>query len=430
MNQVSELRSLWYAFFKPRGKSALREIAADQGLEFAGYSDPPAKLLPHLDLDWQSELGRSLAGSSKRYQLHNLVRGEHRGRSIAAFDLEQCSTMQDHTDSSIYWSCVLVALDVELPQFSVEHATRVTRALQKTPGLRDVEVGLKDFDDTFSVHAKPAELARELLHEELVHWLMELPLRTSFEIKGDSLLLKRNPLRKRADWEQMIDVAHGFCERIPPSMSSRYPSGAAEAADAPARSERTIEVRAQTMKQSRDALAARSGGLFSRIRNASAGTMTAVKPPEGTPPGAAAEVRRRLLGIYGRGITTGLDSGDVVVVWGAKVEARKRNRRHEFRYRALRLSLDATRGTATGLGFKHDSDAELASDELLSASSDWERGPHSGSEGARVLMWLGDDGYLPSPGGEDHVFSWEALREAVIEAVTGAGWTYRPQVVF
>ena len=50
-----------------------------------------------------------------------------------------------------------------------------------------------------------------------------------------------------------------------------------------------------------------------------------------------------------------------------------------------------------------------------------------GSETMHVIAWLGPH---RTEGGADekgYKFSWGDLRDPVIEAVTGAGWTYKPK---
>ncbi len=66
---------------------------------------------------------------------------------------------------------------------------------------------------------------------------------------------------------------------------------------------------------------------------------------------------------------------------------------------------------------------------MLSGGAEWERGQHIGSETMHVLAWLGPH---HTEGGADergYKFSWADLREPVIEAVTAAGWTYKPKKV-
>jgi hypothetical protein len=168
-------------------------------------------------------------------------------------------------------------------------------------------------------------------------------------------------------------------------------------------------------------------GLFSKLKEKSRGVMTAAAPAEGVAPAPESEVRQRLLAITGNGITTGEDDGDVVVAWAAQVDAVGPGGADlRFVYRAIRVELDPDGHEASGICFKTDSDAELGP-SFLAVAKNWERGQHVGSESFKVVAWLGA---VASAGGAEagsYKFSWSDLRDPVIEAVTGAGWTYKPK---
>lgn len=171
-------------------------------------------------------------------------------------------------------------------------------------------------------------------------------------------------------------------------------------------------------------------GLFDKLKERSEGVLTAAKPADGVAPEDEGSVRERLLAISGKGIETGEDDGEIVVAWSAKVaSAGPTSGSVEYRYRAIRLSLDPSEHEATGICFKTDSDAEISANGQFGASKSWERGQHIGSETMHVLAWFGPH---HTEGGADekgYKFSWSDLRKPVIEAVTGAGWTYKPKAV-
>jgi len=171
-------------------------------------------------------------------------------------------------------------------------------------------------------------------------------------------------------------------------------------------------------------------GFLDKLKEKGRGVITAAKPEEGVPAAAADEVRSRLRAISGKGIETGSDGEQVVVSWSAKVaSAGVGGGEYEYRYRAIRLDLDPESSTASGICFKTDTEAEIDTDASFSASKQWERGQHVGSEKMHVIAWLGPHS---TEGGADesgYEFSWSDLREPVIEAVTGAGWTYKPKKV-
>ena len=62
-------------------------------------------------------------------------------------------------------------------------------------------------------------------------------------------------------------------------------------------------------------------GFLDKLKEKGRGVVTAAKPEDGVEPQAADEVQSRLLAISGKGIQTGVDDGDIVVAWGAKVSS-------------------------------------------------------------------------------------------------------------
>jgi hypothetical protein len=171
-------------------------------------------------------------------------------------------------------------------------------------------------------------------------------------------------------------------------------------------------------------------GFLDKLRERGRGVVTAAKPAEGVEPADEADVRRRLLGISGKGIETGEDGGEVVVAWYAKVAVSALGTAgYENLYRAFRIELDPSDHTAAGICVKTATQAEVGVNGELSGSTEWERGQHLGSETLRVMAWLGPHHTEGGAGEEGFTFNWASLREAVIEAVTGAGWTYKPKKV-
>jgi hypothetical protein len=171
-------------------------------------------------------------------------------------------------------------------------------------------------------------------------------------------------------------------------------------------------------------------GFLDKLKSKGVGVITAAKPEAGVAPASAADVRSRLLAISGKGIETGEDGDEIVVAWQAKVASSgSGSAGHEYRYRAIRVELDSDDNAAKGVCFKTDTDTEASVSGVFSASKGWERGQHIGSETMHVLAWLGPH---QTEGGADeqgYKFSWGDLRQQVIDAVTGAGWTYKPKKV-
>jgi hypothetical protein len=168
-------------------------------------------------------------------------------------------------------------------------------------------------------------------------------------------------------------------------------------------------------------------GLFDKLKEKGRGIVTAAKPADGVEAQPQEQVQQRLLAISGRGIETGIDEGEIVISWSAKVAgAGAGGVGYEYLYRAIRLTLDEDEHSASALCFKTTTEAEVGSGGF-SASKGWEKGQHIGSESVHVIAWLGPH---QTEGGADergYKFSWSDLRDPAIEAVTGAGWTYKPR---
>jgi hypothetical protein len=171
-------------------------------------------------------------------------------------------------------------------------------------------------------------------------------------------------------------------------------------------------------------------GFLDKLKEKGRGVMTAAKPGEGVEPQPLDEVRRRLLAITGTGIQTAEEDGDVVVAWSAKIaSAGAGGAGYEYLYRAIRVSFDEGDHEASGIGLKTTTEAELGVGGSFSGAKDWERGQHMGSETVHVIAWLGPH---QTEGGADesgYKFSWSDLRDPVMDAVTAAGWTYKPKKV-
>lgn len=170
-------------------------------------------------------------------------------------------------------------------------------------------------------------------------------------------------------------------------------------------------------------------GFLDRLKDRSRGILTAAKPEDGVDPQPAEEVRRRLLAISGRGIEATDEGERMVVAWSAKVaSAGPGGADYEFLYRAIQLELDEADHEVSGICLKTSTTAELDAGGLTAAKG-WERGQHIGSETLHVLAWLGPHATGGAADEKGYKFAWSDLRDPVIDAVTSAGWTYRPKKV-
>lgn len=171
-------------------------------------------------------------------------------------------------------------------------------------------------------------------------------------------------------------------------------------------------------------------GFLDKLKEKGRGIVTAARPEDGVDPQPAEEVRRRLLAITGKGIETAEEDGTIVVAWSARIaSAGPGGAGAEYLYRAFEIDLDESDHEAAGIALKTTGDAEVGAGGSFSAGLAWERGQHIGSETVHVVAWLGPHS---TEGGADesgYRFAWSDLRDPIIDAVTGAGWTYKPKKV-
>jgi hypothetical protein len=170
-------------------------------------------------------------------------------------------------------------------------------------------------------------------------------------------------------------------------------------------------------------------GLLDKFKEEGRGVAGPVPPQEGIEPQPADEVRRRLMAITGKGIEAKADGDDIVVSWSAKLaSAGVFGLGKESLYRAFRISLAEADHEAVASTIESTDEGAAGPGGLsLSKSKSWGSGKQWGTQSEHVLSWGGPH---RTEGGADesgYKFSWSDLREPVIDAVTGAGWTYRPK---
>lgn len=168
-------------------------------------------------------------------------------------------------------------------------------------------------------------------------------------------------------------------------------------------------------------------GLLDKLKGT--GVLTSAKPEQGVEPQPPEEVARRLTEISGDGIETEQQGDEIVVSWGAKVKsAGGASASYRYAYRAIRVRLDAAERIAKGLCLKTTADGRIRGTSF-SGGAEWERGQHVGMETFQVVALLGPHETERGADEGGYMFKWSTLRDPVIEAVTGAGWTYKPEKV-
>lgn len=154
-----------------------------------------------------------------------------------------------------------------------------------------------------------------------------------------------------------------------------------------------------------------------------------VPPVAGVEPMSADQVKARLLGISGLGIETHDHGDSVTVVWSAGVGGIGANTGLivSYVYRALRLTLDPASRTVAGICLEREAELEIGPTGFLTGN--WHKGQWVGSDVLNVGRWLGPHEVTGAAEGTGtgYEFDWAQLRDPIVEAVTGAGWTYHPE---
>ena len=170
-------------------------------------------------------------------------------------------------------------------------------------------------------------------------------------------------------------------------------------------------------------------GFLDKLKEKGRGIVTVAKPEDGVAPQSAEELRGRLLSISGKGIETGEDDGEIVVSWSAKVSsAGAGGGEYEYLYRAIRLAPRRRARRCRALLQNHHRRRARQQRDLC--FKELGKGQHGDGlpETVHVSGCLASS--RQTEGGADeggYKFSWPDLRDPVIDAVTGAGWTYKPK---
>jgi hypothetical protein len=172
-------------------------------------------------------------------------------------------------------------------------------------------------------------------------------------------------------------------------------------------------------------------GLKDFFNDEEAGVLKPVEPEEGVAPATADEVRERLRALASDAIRVDEGDGKITVAWHAEIWNRGRmGSGNQEMVRALELTLDEAKTEVSGIGFTKDLDEgtglfNIGSHHEVSE----ERGQFTGGNFEKVVSNLGGEHGATGGANQDgsYKFEWKDLRHSVIEAVTGAGWTYVPK---
>jgi hypothetical protein len=153
--------------------------------------------------------------------VRHVVSGERRGRPVLSFEYRYTVSTGSNppTSTTHYFQVTAVGLPGRLPRLEVtrEH---LGHKLLGLIGVHDLRLGEPAFDEMFRVRAEDDEVARRVLHFDLIRWLESDPRAgdAPFRFEGDTLLTW-TPKRISADGvPEQADFAIDIVEQVPEDL--------------------------------------------------------------------------------------------------------------------------------------------------------------------------------------------------------------------
>jgi hypothetical protein len=147
----------------------------------------------------------------------NVLFGTWRGLEVRAFDYEYSI----NEDDIRYLSCVVTAIPGGWPSLVIQPETLLTTIADRL-ALHDINFELEAFNRLFEVRCSDRRFAAALVDARMMEWLMSRTPLGGFEINGQWILAYRDQVQP---WhiESVLELVHGFVQRIPRIMPSLYP---------------------------------------------------------------------------------------------------------------------------------------------------------------------------------------------------------------
>lgn len=123
-----------------------------------------------------------------------------------------------------YFSCVLIRIPgIYGPRLTIAPERALSR-LADAVGFRDLQFESEDFNRAFQVEVTGDErFAYALLDAGMIEWLPTAARGHRFETLGDLVLVSRSQVGAAGLWD-LLSVARGFRDRVPPVVADLYPA--------------------------------------------------------------------------------------------------------------------------------------------------------------------------------------------------------------
>lgn len=149
----------------------------------------------------------------------HVLRGEHRGRQVTAFEYtfkETHGTGQDRRTETFTHTVVALSLPSGKPTLQVGREG-FGRKLLGFVGVRDLQLESEQFNETFHIKTDNDRFAYDVLHPRMMEWMLadERALRTPFRFeRGDLMTWDRDKIDlPKVGW--MLDYLCDVVDQVP-----------------------------------------------------------------------------------------------------------------------------------------------------------------------------------------------------------------------
>jgi hypothetical protein len=148
-----------------------------------------------------------------------VIEGTHQGRPFVAFDYHYSRTSgtgKDRRTTHYHFSGVILECAFAFEPLTWRCETVFDR-VSAFFGMNDIQFELTEFNRAFHVRAKDRRFATDAIQPSTMEFLLGAP-RFHVECETTQMCVWRTTRFGAAEFRQALELAHGFLERLPPSL--------------------------------------------------------------------------------------------------------------------------------------------------------------------------------------------------------------------
>jgi hypothetical protein len=208
-------------------RAALAELASQHGLDYHPYGleEAPRGFWEGLFTSFSdTKVGAFLTrfegfspfGQGHTWSISNLLVGRIEGADWYLFDYLYHTTQSTGKSTTTVphpTGVVAVRLPLSLPNLSLS-PENVFSKVGSFFGMDELDFELEEFNKRYFVRCSERKLAYDLLHPQMIEFLMECPTRT-WQIAGQYIVMTRPNYYDPEEMQEIMKELRGFIARIP-----------------------------------------------------------------------------------------------------------------------------------------------------------------------------------------------------------------------